>query len=115
MSEMQFYPLGTIVRLRGRSEHYMICGYLRSFADGVVCDYSAVRYPMGYDSIGSVLAFSAADIETVVFEGMKDEESGKLLDALPRLRNAACSKAAEEAERLRKQVDEQQQVSLLEE
>lgn len=115
MNEMQFYPLGTVVRLRGRGEHYMISGYLRGFTDGVVCDYSAVRYPLGFDGMRSVLSFSAADVETVVFEGMKDESCGKLLELLPRLREAVAAKTAEEAERLRSQVAEKQQFAQLEE
>lgn len=115
MNEMQFYPLGSVVRLRGRKEHYMISGYLRGFTDGVVCDYSAVRYPLGFDGMRSVLSFSAADVETVVFEGMKDESADRLLESLPRLREAFCARAAQEAERLRAQTAEKRQLSQLEE
>ena len=80
----------------------MITGYLRPLPDGRVFDYATVPFPGGAGDPKSGVLFNATAIESVVFEGYKDESLEKLGELLEHTRPLVIKAAEEAAERAAK-------------
>lgn len=69
----EFLPIGSVVVLKGTDKKLMIIGRVQ-VCDGVVHKYSGVLYPEGYLGSEQLYLFEEADIETLYYIGMQDEE-----------------------------------------
>ena len=68
-----FLPIGSVVLLKGTEKKLMIIGRVQ-VCDGEVHKYSGVLYPEGYLGSEQLYLFEEADIETLYYIGMQDEE-----------------------------------------
>jgi len=66
----EFYPLGTVVRLKGDEGYLMITGRVTGTED-TLYDYSGVIFPIGVQG-SDYYFFDADDIEEVSFVGFQD-------------------------------------------
>jgi len=66
----EFYPLGTVVRLKGDEGYLMITGRVTGTGDQLF-DYSGVIFPIGVQG-QEYYFFDADDIEEVTFIGFQD-------------------------------------------
>lgn len=94
---MGVLTVGSVVAVKERREKRMITGYLRSPGNGKVYDYASVPFPAGAGDPGSGLLFNANAIESVLFEGYKDELYEKLCEFLDNQRPEVEKVAAEQA------------------
>jgi len=90
MKEVNYLPLGSIVRTKGNIKKMLIV------ARGVVLnvedkqrfyDYGACLYPEGLIS-ERILYFNDTDIDKVVFEGYKDEDDDIIVNNINNWRKA---------------------------
>lgn len=89
-------PVGSVVRLKQDPKfELMIAGYYQE-VDDVVYDYVAVIYPNGMDGVDSLFVFQQSAIESVIFEGYKDEEGEAFTMMLPKLLQAVGTALEEE-------------------
>lgn len=93
---MDVLAIGSVVTLKGRKEKRMITGYLRVLPDGRVFDYASVPFPVGAGDPQSGVLFNADAIESVLFEGYREEDFPKVAEFLEKAR-PAVEKAAKEA------------------
>lgn len=64
--EKDFLPVGSIVSIRFSKEKYMIMGFCTIDAKTKkVYDYSAVRYPVGFESLDNVCMFNRLVVKKV--------------------------------------------------
>jgi len=73
--EENFLPVGSIVSIRFSKEKYMIIGFCT--IDGKtkkVYDYSAVRYPVGFESLDNVCMFNRMVVKKVYHLGYINDE-----------------------------------------
>lgn len=66
---IDYYPIGTVVRLNKAEDLFVIIGLAVRNADGETRDYLAVRYPAGALSSESYYFFNHNMIETVIHQG----------------------------------------------
>lgn len=67
-------PIGTVVLLEGGTRKVMICGYSsKSAEDNKVYDYNGCIFPEGFME-NIYCLFNHDQIETVYYEGLKNEE-----------------------------------------
>ena len=80
----EYLPVGSVVTLKNMGEHsFMLIGYFpKSAKSEKRYDYMAVLYPLGIVGKDSMIAFNRSQIEKVLFEGYRDEESNALTTAL---------------------------------
>lgn len=75
----EFYPLGSVVRLKGGSKRIMICGRLQMREqDQRIFDYCACYYPEGILDPDELFLFNHQDIEEVCFIGYQDREEEEI-------------------------------------
>lgn len=70
-------PLGTVVSLREAKTRLMIIGRAQrqtGETDGPFFDYASVLWPVGSISSNRFYLFNEADIESVWFVGLQDEQ-----------------------------------------
>ena len=71
----EFYPLGSVVRLKNGTKRIMICGRLQMReSDQKIFDYCACYYPEGILDPEKLFLFQHEDIEEVCFTGFQDQE-----------------------------------------
>lgn len=83
--DIDYLPIGTVVRLNGEEDMFVIVGFAVRNADGETRDYLAVRYPVGALSSENFYFFNQNMIKTVIHQGYNsiDHESYKnLLNAV---------------------------------
>ena len=68
-------PIGSVVLLKNATKPIMIFGYMQKSAvvPDQMADYIGVPYPEGNLDIRAQFGFQMTDIETVLFEGYRDE------------------------------------------
>ncbi|MBQ9438327.1 MAG: DUF4176 domain-containing protein [Lachnospiraceae bacterium] len=76
-----FWPVGSVVVLRGNEKPLMIIGRLQE-NDGRVWDYSAVYFPEGYLDSQQIFVFQEEDIERVYHVGMLNDDEYALRNYL---------------------------------
>ncbi len=76
-----FWPVGTVVVLRGNEKQLMIIGRLQE-NEGRVYDYSAVYFPEGYLDSEQIFLFMEEDIERVYHVGLLNDEEYALRNYL---------------------------------
>ncbi len=70
----ELLPIGTVVLLEGGTKKVMICGYSsKSAEDNKVYDYNGCIFPEGFME-NIYCLFNHDQIETVYYEGLKNEE-----------------------------------------
>ena len=70
----ELLPIGTVVLLEGGTKKVMICGYSsKSAGDNKVFDYNGCIFPEGFME-NIYCLFNHDQIETVYYEGLKNEE-----------------------------------------
>ena len=89
MKIRELLPIGSIVLLRDGEKRLMICGILRSEAngDGQEYDYLGVLYPEGHIGEEFQYLFNHEYISKIVFRGFDDEERQKFLENLSGIYN----------------------------
>lgn len=71
----EFYPVGSVVRLKNGTKRIMICGRLQMReSDQKIFDYCACYYPEGILDPEELFLFQHEDIEEVCFTGFQDQE-----------------------------------------
>ena len=75
---MQFLPLGTVVRVKDAQPLFVLTGYQVNNGKNEIKDYCAVRAPLGQLNRTDIYLFNADVIEEVVFEGYQSSEYQKL-------------------------------------
>ncbi len=87
-----FLPIGSVIMLKGTEKKLMIIGRVQ-VCEGKVHKYSGVLYPEGYLGSEHLYLFEEADIETVYYIGMQDQEEFAYRKALEESvrRNMAAS------------------------
>ena len=71
----EFYPLGSVVRLKNGTKRIMICGRLQlRESDQKIFDYCACYYPEGIFEPKDLFFFQHKDIDVVYFLGYQDKE-----------------------------------------
>lgn len=80
----KFLPLGTIVKLKGGTKEVMITGYCQSIKSKPekMYDYRGCPYPEGVLDSKIVVLFNIPQIEEVVYEGLRNDESLDFIDKL---------------------------------
>lgn len=86
---IDYFPIGTVVLLKGGSKKVMIIGYkpeiksvLNNESKSNVWDYSGCIFPEGLLSSEQVLMFNHEQIETIYNLGYKNEEQERFKEQL---------------------------------
>lgn len=75
----EFYPLGSVVRLKNGTKRIMICGRLQMRqSDQKIFDYCACYYPEGILDPEELFLFQHKDIEELCFKGFEDQEEERI-------------------------------------
>lgn len=78
-------PLGSVVKLAKQPGlKYMITGYF-VIVDQILFDYCGVHYPLGEEKDSITVPFNRSDIEELLFEGYRNEQTEILFDELERI------------------------------
>lgn len=79
-----YFPLGTVVLLKGGEKPMMVSGYLAKAQDtpGVIRDYFGYPYPEGCVDSTIVYQFDQENVEGILFMGYQDTETHAYLKAL---------------------------------
>ena len=83
-----FLPIGTIVMLKDGKKSVMITGYYPiSVVDDkkVVYDYSGCIFPEGILKSNQLGMFNSEQIQSIVYEGFKNEESLDLIEKIKKI------------------------------
>ena len=85
--ENKFLPIGSIVLLKKSKKKVMVTGFLckEQDKDSSLYDYIGCAFPEGIISSEMNLLFNNDDIDSVIFEGYKDEEENIFKDKLNKL------------------------------
>ena len=71
---MTYYPIGTVVTLKGGNHPIMIYGRKQVQTDtNLIWDYAACLYPEGNISDDYIIFFQQEEVETVNFTGFRGE------------------------------------------
>ena len=75
--ETKYLPLGSIVKLKGGTKGIMITGYFVKVEslNNKIFDYKGCPYPEGVVSSEGTALFNNDEIDEVIFEGYKTDES----------------------------------------
>ena len=79
----KYLPIGTVVLLKNGSKTIMITGYLamkQDSNDKTTFDYSACLFPEGLLSSNQNIVFNHEQINIILFEGFKNEQSEMFLN-----------------------------------
>lgn len=76
MEEKKYLPIGSVVKLKDGKHLFMINGYKIKNND-VIYDYCASLFPDGILSFNDVMVFNHDQIDTIVFEGYKNDDHNK--------------------------------------
>ena len=78
-------PIGSVVKLAKQpSLKYMITGYY-VIVDQILFDYCSIHYPLGEVKDSITVPFNGCDIEEVLFEGYRNEQTEVMLNELERI------------------------------
>ncbi|MBR4618626.1 MAG: DUF4176 domain-containing protein [Bacilli bacterium] len=91
-----YLPLGSVIKLKNSNKSLMIIGYglcTKNKDDKKYYDYSVCTWPEGTIELDKMILCNQEDIETVIFEGYKNEESNKWIETItPALNNLKNNK-----------------------
>ena len=82
--ESKLLPIGSVVKLKGEDEYFIIAGYLPqgSPEPDYVYDYSGFPYPLGYTGVFDVFQFDCKQVEQVIAMGYQDTEQMNFMEKL---------------------------------
>lgn len=81
-----YYGIGTVVSLKSCKKNMMIIGIAQIKIDEEkMYDYMGVIYPEGYVGPASCILFNKADIDEVIIEAKKSEETNFYINAMNNL------------------------------
>lgn len=83
----KYLPIGSVVLLKGGTKKIMINGYCVVTEDNPdrIFDYRGCPYPEGITGDRGAALFNINQIESVCFEGLKNDDSVDFLDRLEML------------------------------
>lgn len=89
--EKQILPIGTICKLKNKSGNIMIIGFLKLEYSNTITkyDYFGCKYPEGMLLSNETTSFNDNDIESIIYEGYKDEKFNQFSE---KLKNFSSSK-----------------------
>lgn len=88
--EEKYLPIGTVVLLKNGTKPIMITGYLpmpSDSTDTIMYDYSACMFPEGLMSSDQNAVFNHEQIDRILFQGLKNEESIEFLNEVKTIAN----------------------------
>lgn len=75
----ELLPLGSVVKRKESASEILIMGYYPVDPESRTSyTYLGVQYPFGYGLFNELLLFSEESIESVLFEGHRDERGDRL-------------------------------------
>lgn len=88
MKYEKYFPVGTVVMLKGGTKRCMIIGFCAMSEEDkeTVYDYSACLYPEGLISSNQTLLFNHEQIAQVYHFGLSDDEDKAFKEKLKELR-----------------------------
>lgn len=89
MKYEKYFPIGTVVKLKGATKRCMIIGFCAMTNDNneKVYDYSGCLYPEGLVSSNQTLLFDHDQIAQIYHFGLTDEEEKTFQTKLKELNN----------------------------
>lgn len=78
-----YYAIGTVVTVKDHPKKLMIIGIAQlNMEEEKFFDYMGVIYPEGYVGPASCVLFNTADIEEVIFEAEKTEDTNFYINTM---------------------------------
>lgn len=74
----KYLPLGTITTIKDNGFFYMIVGYTQK-TDKIVYDYIAVKYPVGFTDLNTLVYFNHENIDKIIYLGNYNDKMNKIL------------------------------------
>ena len=78
----EYFPIGTVVRLKEATKSLMIVGTMQADNEGNEYDYIACMFPEGYINAELFFLFNMEDIDRVLFVGCINAESQAYIQLL---------------------------------
>lgn len=87
----RYFPIGTVVLLRGGSKKVMVIGYFGVDAEGTAVDYMGVMYPDGFMDANTIIGFDGSQVQEIIYEGYRDVEQNALFQQLDAFASGAVT------------------------